>query len=218
MIVKVCGIREVENLKQLVKLPINWIGFIFYKPSDRFLEAPGLDSEAMRIFEISDFGMKKVGVFVNANREEIETKVNEYKLDIIQLHGDESPEFCQKLKALSFTIVKAFSLDENFDFNRLNPYKDHCDYFLFDTKGQLRGGNGQTFNWGIVNQYKLDVPFILSGGIGPDEITALRQFQHPQFAGVDLNSKFELRPGYKNAALLNSFVSSFRNYILSAQQ
>ncbi len=211
MIVKVCGMCNRENLAELVQLNVDWVGMIFYDASSRNVEADKAAAENLRLLKISDFGIKKVGVFVNARKEDILQKVESYHLNFVQLHGQESSVFCQELKAKGLSLIKAFSIDSSFDFNQLEEYAPHCDYFLFDTKGKLPGGNGITFNWEVLKNYKLNTPFLLSGGIGQDQLEDLKSFSHSQLMGIDLNSKFETSPGMKDIKKLKFFISTFRD-------
>ena len=211
MIVKVCGMCNSENLTDLIQLDINWVGMIFYDASSRHLEADKTAAENLRVLKISDFGIKKVGVFVNADKKTILQKVKSYNLSFVQLHGQETPEDCQVLQQNNLSIIKAFAVDEHFDFDKLKAYVPYCDYFLFDTKGKLPGGNGVTFNWRLLDKYKLGLPFLLSGGIGIGQLTALKDFSHPQLLGIDLNSQFETSPGVKNIEKLKLFIDAFRS-------
>ncbi len=196
-LLKICGMKYPENILEVSKLLPDYLGFIFYKKSSRYFDG--------EIPEIPN-SIKKVGVFVNANLEEINTKIKKYDLDLIQLHGNETPEFCQNLKQDTIEIIKVFSVDDDFDFEILNKYENACDYFLFDTKGKLHGGNGVTFNWQILEKYKLQKPLFLSGGIGIEEIEKLKTLNLPIYA-IDVNSKFEIEPGLKNAQLLQQFIT-----------
>lgn len=207
--IKVCGMKYPDNISSVAALQPDYLGFIFYEHSSRFFNGtiPNLPQN-----------IKKVGVFVNASIEDIVEKVDVYNLDFVQLHGQESPEFCEKLKqnyvknnaetALE-GIIKVFSIKDQFNFEELKPYDSVCDYFLFDTKGQLPGGNGYMFNWKVLRDYPSTKPYFLSGGIGLDEIHNLNNFlgsQESQYChAIDVNSKFEIEPGRKNAALLNEF-------------
>ena len=155
-----------ENILEVSELLPDFLGFIFWEKSSRYFDG--------EIPEIPK-SIKKVGVFVNASLEEIYLKIEKYGLDIIQLHGNESPEFCEKLKKENIEIIKVFSVNDDFDFSLLKPFENTCNYFLFDTKGKLPGGNGITFNWQILQQYKLTKPIFLSGGIGLDEIENITQ-------------------------------------------
>ena len=183
-----------KNILEVSQLLPDYLGFIFFEKSSRFF-----DGKIPLIPE----SIKKVGVFVNATYEEVISKIKKYKLDLIQLHGNESPEFCLKFKDFEIKIIKVFSVDDDFDFEILNNYESVCDYFLFDTKGQLHGGNGVTFNWQILEKYKSKKPLFLSGGIGIGEISKIKTLNLPIFA-IDVNSKFETEPGLKNIELLNT--------------
>ena len=183
-----------KNILEVSQLLPDYLGFIFFEKSSRFF-----DGKIPLIPE----SIKKVGVFVNATYEEVISKIKKYKLDLIQLHGNESPEFCLKFKDFEIKIIKVFSVDDDFDFEILNNYESVCDYFLFDTKGKLHGGNGFTFNWQILEKYKSKKPLFLSGGIGIGEISKIKTLNLPIFA-IDVNSKFETEPGLKNIELLNT--------------
>lgn len=177
-----------ENIQEVSQLLPDYLGFIFYEKSSRYFngEIPKLPKN-----------IQKVGVFVNATLEEILAKIEEYELNIIQLHGNETPEFCKKLQQLPIEIIKVFSVNDAFDFDVIQPYETVCNYFLFDTKGKLPGGNGTTFNWKILKKYPSTKPFFLSGGIGMEEIEQIKKLNLPIHA-IDINSKFESKPGLKN--------------------
>ena len=180
-----------ENILEVSQLLPDFLGFIFWEKSSRFFDG--------EIPEIPK-SIKKVGVFVNATLVEINSKIKKYDLNVIQLHGNESDVFCFELKSKisnHIQIIKVFSANDAFDFSVLEPFENACDYFLFDTKGKLPGGNGITFNWQILQQYKLTKPFFLSGGIGLDQIQNIKKLNLPIYA-IDVNSKFEIEPGLKN--------------------
>lgn len=202
--IKVCGMRENENIQQLVELQPNYIGFIFYSQSKRFVQ------ENFQLSELPK-DIQKVGVFVNENREFIKEKIKQYELDCIQLHGDESADFCQEMKKFS-TVIKAFGLDENFDFNQLENYKSVCDYFLFDTKTSEYGGSGKSFDWNLLKQVKTEVPFFLSGGISLESISEIKSYldELPFLYALDVNSRFEIKPGLKNIEKLKILFDEFR--------
>lgn len=181
-----------ENIQKVSSLLPDYMGFIFYEKSERHFE--GI------LPEISET-VQKVGVFVNPTLEEILEKTKKYNLHAVQLHGNESPEFCQLVKCLNVTIIKVFSVDAAFDFQKVLPYENVCDYFLFDTKGKFPGGNGKTFDWQLLQKYPSQKPIFLSGGIGPEEIEKIKKLPFAVYA-VDLNSKFETRPGMKNTEQL----------------
>ena len=192
MKLKVCGMRQSENIQQLLELEPDFMGFIFFERSKRF--APDLDKELLNSFPDS---VKKVGVFVNSPIEELKEKVKEYKLDYVQLHGDESVEYVGQLFAIGIKVIKVFSVGDEFDFDRLKPYKGLVDFFLFDTKGKERGGNGVVFNWEVLNDYPYDVPYFLSGGIDLENAKDIASLKVQPYA-IDVNSKFELEPGLKD--------------------
>ena len=190
---KICGMKYAANIKEVSTLLPDYLGFIFYEKSSRFF-----DGEMPNIPK----SIKKVGVFVNETETNIIKKIKQYNLDFIQLHGEESAELCKKLQINDVQIIKVFSVDDDFDFSKLEPFETVCDYYLFDTKGKLHGGNGTTFNWQILQKYKSKKPLFLSGGLGLEEIEQLHKLNLPIFA-IDVNSKFEIQPGLKNTLLLN---------------
>jgi len=198
---KICGMKY--NIDEIAQLRSDYLGFIFHSESPRFFKdvIPTLPS-----------GIKKVGVFVNASIEEIAEKVYIHKLDVVQLHGEESPKMCEKLyNDVSFKMLeiwKVFHLDDSFNFDLLKPYEAVVDKFLFDTKGKNKGGNGFIFNWSILEKYPSEKPFILSGGIGIQEIVALKKLLKKKLPiqGIDINSKFEIEAGRKNINLIKKFM------------
>jgi phosphoribosylanthranilate isomerase len=159
-----------------------------------------------------DKSIQKVGVFVNAPFEEIEEKVKQYDLDLVQLHGEENPEFCALIEIKITKVIKAFRIYKNFNFNTLDKYKNNCSYFLFDTKGDHYGGNGITFDWTILEQYKINKPYFLSGGISLENLNELQLFLKKEAAknclAIDLNSKFEIEPGLKDPKALKEFIQT----------
>lgn len=186
---------QVEQLDGMA----DYIGFIFFEQSKRFIEKTSSVTKA-----------QKVGVFVNASLEEIELAIRKHSLDIVQLHGNEVPELCTALKP-SVQLMKAFGVNSSFEFNTCAPYEGEVDYFLFDTKTPLHGGSGKQFDWSILTHYKGNTPFLLGGGIAPHSVESLKAFQHPKFAGIDLNSGFEHSPGDKNIAALTTFIEQIKN-------
>jgi len=198
MKLKVCGMREPENIKALAALTPDYMGFIFWAPSSRFVEGttPTLPQH-----------IKKTGVFVDATIYYIETIIKEHQLQAVQLHGKETPEYCSYVKSLDVEVIKAFSIKDHFDFTSLTPYENYCDFYLFDTKGELPGGNGYGFDWSLLTNYPSQKPFFLSGGIGLEhtiQIKALLNTDLPLYA-IDVNSKFELAPARKNMDALTQF-------------
>jgi len=194
---KICGMKFPENILEVSTLQPDFMGFIFWEKSSRYFDG------AIPMLPKS---IKKVGVFVDESLEIIVSKIEKYNLDCVQLHGNESVEFCQKLKQIPIEIIKVFSIKDEFDFVLLKKFESVCDYFLFDTKGELPGGNGITFDWNLLKEYPSNKPFFLSGGIGIEKIKWLKEMNLPLFA-VDVNSKFETEPGLKNSELLKSFQS-----------
>ena len=191
-----------DNIADVAALQPDYMGFIFYKKSARFFDG--------EIPELPDT-IKKVGVFVNYSLDTIIDKVKTYNLQAVQLHGQESPDLCKQLLALELEVIKVFSIKDSFDFSVLKAYEHTCDYFLFDTKGKLPGGNGYTFNWDILKDYPSTKPFFLSGGIGLQEIDKLKAFKNTKASAychaIDVNSQFETEAGLKNIELLKAFKS-----------
>jgi len=203
MKLKICGLKYKENIEQVAALQPDYIGFIFYPKSKRFL------GEDFVMPNISP-NIKKVGVFVNATLEDIKEKVTTYKLDLVQLHGDESPEFCAQLKPI-VKVIKAFGIDNSFDFKILESYKNYCDYFLFDTKTNEYGGSGKQFDWSILKSYNNTVPFFLSGGLDLESINGLQlTTSNLQPFAIDVNSKFEIEPGLKEIKKIKLLITSLR--------
>jgi len=192
MKIKICGLRERENIEAVTALQPDLMGFICYERSPRFIA----DMQADVIANLSP-DIQKTAVFVNESANGIQTLIDKYGFDTIQLHGDESPEFAESFRD-QVTIIKAFGMDDLFDFDVLESYEGKVDYFLFDAKTASYGGSGRTFNWDILNDYQLDVPFFLSGGLSLDNLEEVTKITHPQFYGVDLNSRFEIQPALKD--------------------
>jgi phosphoribosylanthranilate isomerase len=198
MKLKICGMKYPDNILEVGALLPDYMGFIFWEKSARYFN--GTIPELIKT-------IKKVGVFVNESVDNIVEKVNQHDLQAVQLHGKESAVFCGELKNKldpKIEIIKVFSVGEDFDFEQLQPFEALCDYFLFDTKGKLPGGNGTTFDWNLLKKYKSDKPFFLSGGIGIEEIAAIKDLKLPVYA-IDVNSRFEIEPGLKNKNLLSNF-------------
>lgn len=195
-----------ENILETAKLQPDFMGFIFYEKSPRLYSEEAIP-------EIN--AVKKVGVFVNASEGEIIEKTTKYGLDLVQLHGNEGADFCKNLKEnflknkQEVEIIKAFSVNENFDFGALKTYEENTHYFLFDTKGKSYGGNGTVFDWQILKNYTFKKPYFLSGGIGISEINQLKTFlktpESKYCFAIDVNSKFETEPGLKDKIVLKEF-------------
>lgn len=202
MKIKVCGLRDPENISALTVLGVNYFGFIFYPKSPRYMEHVLPPS----FLELVPEHIKKVSVFVNETAENMVLLAKKFHLQVLQLHGNESPETCLTVKEAGFEVWKAFPVDEAFDFETTALYASVTDCFLFDTKTSAHGGSGKHFNWDVLAKYKTDKPFWLSGGIGPSDASAISRFQHPQLMGIDLNSKFEQSPGIKDVTELSMFL------------
>jgi phosphoribosylanthranilate isomerase len=194
LFIKVCGMRDSANIQELANLKPDFIGFIFYEKSKRFV-AYNLDINVLNNLHKS---VKKVGVFVDEPEESILKIVEKYNLDYVQLHGDESAQFCKNLKEKGIKIIKAFSVDETFDFETTIEYQNVCTLFLFDTKTAEKGGSGKTFNWQILEKYQGSTPFLLAGGIDENNFEKAKNIKNKYFFGLDLNSKFEIEPGFKD--------------------
>lgn len=199
LIIKVCGMREEQNISDLEKLDIDWMGMIFWSGSKRYVSRP-----PSRLPQ----RLKKVGVFVDASLDDIRQHVSDYQLDIIQLHGHETPAFLETLKPL--TLIKAFNIADASDLEKTKAYEGIADYFLFDTKGKIVGGNGEKFDWTVLTAYEGATPFLLSGGIGPGDAQKVKQFHHQKCIGIDLNSRFESAPGLKDIVQLQTFIKQIR--------
>lgn len=204
--IKVCGMRDPENVSGVVAARPDFIGFIFYPKSKRFVGFEPMPE----VLDVIPDSVKKVGVFVDETPEKVLEIYQNWKLDVVQLHGHEAPDYCRQFQSLGITVFKAFSVDESFDFTILEAYSTVCDYFLFDTKGQLPGGTGQKFNWQLLKNYKGLIPFFLSGGIGPDDLEAIRNFEHPRWRGIDINSGFEISPALKDVIKVKNFIAEVR--------
>jgi len=206
MKIKICGMKIPENILAVAALQPDFMGFIFYPKSPRFAEP--LDIATLNALPQS---IKKIGVFVNENMENILTFVYKYKLDGVQLHGTELVGMCKEFRESGLIVIKAFPIAEAYNFKVTKPYEGACDYFLFDTKTDAYGGSGLKFNWKMLDEYKGQTPFLLSGGIAADDAEAILKIEHPKFAGIDLNSRFELKPGLKNIDLLKTFILELKN-------
>lgn len=197
--------REPDNIRVVACLPLTWMGFIFYEPSPRY--AGKLDKD---VLDAISPDIKKTGVFVNENLATILLLVRKYGLQAVQLHGKETPHFCQQLKQHNIEVIKAFSVASVSDLEVVAAYDACCDYFLFDTKTPLYGGSGVQYNWSILDCYHGTTPFFISGGIGEGDALRICAFTHPLLAGIDLNSRFETVPGHKDVQKLRLFIESIK--------
>ncbi len=203
MNIKVCGITEMKQLHQLDGLDIDFAGLIFYKESPRYIG----DKLSKKDVKNADFDLKKVGVFVNPEMIDVLDAIDDYGLEVVQLHGDESPEMCEDLSS-EVEVIKAFRVTDGVDIDKMvAPYDAVCDYYLFDTGGlkETFGGTGQQFDWTILTKAKIEKPFFLSGGITVEDASKIKAFKHPDYFGVDINSRFEKEPGVKDMGLVLQF-------------
>jgi phosphoribosylanthranilate isomerase len=210
MKIKVCGITKKDDLQQLVQCGVSYAGFIFYEKSPRFA-GHRIDARTVRETE----GIKKVGVFVDAPLEQVQRIITDYGLDMVQLHGDETPAYCAVLRS-KVPVIKAFRVGDNVDWEQLlSAYLPVTDYFLFDTEaGKAYGGTGKRFNWELLQTYPYTHPFYLSGGIGLEETPELLQLQLPALFAVDVNSRFEIQPGVKNMEKVRVFTDQIHSTYL----
>jgi Phosphoribosylanthranilate isomerase len=206
MKVKVCGMKYPENISEVIALKPDLMGFIFYPKSPRYAEP--LDEDFMRSFPRN---VLKIGVFVNEELDDMLEVVKKYNLNGVQLHGAESEELCYTFKQTGLLTLKAFSIAEASDFDKTEDYEGTCDLYVFDTKTPQHGGSGKKFDWSILAAYQGNTPFLLSGGIGPDDVEAVKAIDHPMLRGVDLNSRFETEPGRKDASRLESFLKELKS-------
>lgn len=190
-----------ENIREVEQAGADWIGFIFFSKSPRYVaEVPAyLPGQA-----------KRIGVFVNEDESGIKERVKAFRLDYVQLHGHEQPDLCQKLQAQGIGVIKVFSLKSPEDVQQTLPYEGTADYFLFDTPCTGHGGSGKCFDWSLLDHYSGQTPFLLSGGLSPDSLEALSAFYHPRWAGIDLNSGFETAPALKDALAIRQFIKQFK--------
>ena len=200
--------KSPENIRSLAQLPIDYMGLIFYPKSPRYIQ--NLDASLLDVLPNT---ISRVGVFVNEDIASLLRLIDKYELSVVQLHGNESLEYCSNMKDKypKLIIIKAFNVSEPSDFIKMNQYIDVCDYFLFDTKTSQHGGSGLKFDWNILNEYMGDTPFFLSGGISAGDVEVIRKISHPKLYALDLNSKFELEPGLKNITLLEQFINQLKN-------
>lgn len=233
MFIKVCGMREPENIRAVSALGIDMIGFVFWPNSPRYVRMISSQAGIIPDYSVERLNKgrgkvetstdkvvlpKRVGVFVDDMPQSIVTRVFNYDLDYVQLHGEESRVMIENLRRTlepdikqGVKIIKALSIGSPEDVSRYKEYEGVVDLFLFDTKCKTVGGSGEQFDWDVLGQYDGQTPFILSGGIGPDDVERVKSFTHPQFVGVDLNSRFETEPGLKDVEALRQFIQTIRN-------
>ncbi|MDR1673250.1 MAG: phosphoribosylanthranilate isomerase [Bacteroidales bacterium] len=206
MKIKVCGMRDVDNIAAVAALSPDYMGFIFYEQSSRYAGALHPDAVAA----LNGARICTTGVFVNASAGDILAKVKEYGFRAVQLHGNESPVFCESLRAQGIVVVKSFPVSRIRDFAVCAVYESACDYFLFDTKTPSYGGSGTPFDWGMLAAYTGKTPFFLSGGIGANHAQRIKMLQHPMLYAIDVNSRFETSPGVKDLAQVRHFIGVMR--------
>lgn len=208
--IKVCGMTDPVNTEAIAVLPVDYMGFLFYPGSERYVGG----SPGTALFDSVAPGIIKTGVFVDADFNLITGVARKYHLDMIQLHGNEGTAFCRDFYREGFRIIKAFKVRDDFDFSLCDEYMAYCDYFLFDTASDKGGGSGKKFDWGILDGYKSGKPFFLSGGICEDDAKLIRETAHPDLYAVDINSRFEIRPGLKDAEKIRRFIKILKPDIL----
>lgn len=219
MKIKVCGMRDGENIRRVAALGVDWIGMIFWDKSPRYVTMIPTDAGIIpdRADTTPKTDIKRVGVFVDEMPQNIITRAVNFELDLIQLHGHETPTMIRNLRHTldpdirpGIQFIKAISVSCRDDIAAYKPYEDCVDYFLFDTKCPTVGGSGTQFDWSVLEAYDGSKPFLLSGGIGPDDTERVKAFHHPQCIGIDLNSRFETAPGVKDVDLLRTFIQHIK--------
>ena len=198
MLIKVCGMRSPQQVQEIEELA-DYIGFIFYEGSKRFVERTPTVHRS-----------KKVGVFVNASIKEVHHAIEQHSLNTVQLHGDETPEFCGEIRR-DIEVIKAFGVDPDFSFGKTKPFEDVVDFFLFDTRTSSYGGSGKQFDWSLLSNYRGEIPFLLSGGINPRSLTSIQALRHPKMIGIDLNSGFERASADKDIEGLSAFIHQLKH-------
>lgn len=223
MVIKVCGMRDAQNIREVSQLGVDMIGMIFYPKSPRYVEMQSSHAGIIPDYVKEDINIKsakspaRVGVFVDDMVQNIVTRVVNYRLDYVQLHGNEPREMCENLRLTldpdirpGIKIIKAISVSDASDIQKYKEYVGAVDLFLFDTKCKTVGGSGQQFDWQVLEQYDGEVPFLLSGGIGPEDASRLHAFHHSKCIGIDLNSRFEIKPGVKDVEKLKGFLNEIQ--------
>ena len=205
--IKICGMREAKNLAEVGARQPDYLGFIFYPKSARYV---GKDWDTSIINQVPK-SIERVGVFVNEDIDFILSNCNKYSIKTVQLHGKENPRLCTQLQRKGFTVFKAFQVDNDTQLKEIEAYKGKCDYFLYDTKSKGLGGSGQKFNWEKLNELNTAGPFLLSGGITSKDANDIKALDLSNLKGVDINSKFEITPALKNITLLDEFINELRN-------
>jgi phosphoribosylanthranilate isomerase len=205
--IKICGMMEESNIRELVKVHPDYIGFIFYRESKRFI---GEDFSS-GILDSIPGSISKVGVFVDAGKDYILEKSELFGLKLVQLHGCEPVTACKELFNAGISVIKVFHIDDEFNFDTINPFKPYCKYFLFDTKCSTFGGSSKKFNWDILRKYDNEKPVFLSGGIGNADAGLIKQLDYLNIHAVDINSRFEKEPGIKDISKIKKFIKEFKS-------
>jgi phosphoribosylanthranilate isomerase len=206
MKIKICGMRDRQNIIDLADLHPHYMGFIFYDASPRFV---GHDF----VMPLLPESTIKVGVWVNEAHTEILSTAEKHQLEAVQLHGNESPATCAAIHEQGYTVIKAFSIDEDFDFGFTKDYTSVVDYFLFDTKGQYFGGNAKSFNWDLLKNYTYSRPYFLSGGINNQNIDKALKLRDQRLHALDLNSGLEISPGFKDLVFAKEAIDKMNKHI-----
>lgn len=203
--IKICGLKHPDNIREVMALQPDYIGFICYPGSKRFIDQ--LDAGWVAALN----GVKKTGVFVNADLESVKSAIRQYGFQAVQLHGTETPAYCAELSDCGVEIIKAFGIDQRFDWDTLSGYETAADYFLFDTRSSQHGGTGNAFDWTLLKHYTGSKPFFLSGGINAENIAYAMYLKDNRLFALDLNSRFETAPGIKDIALLRNTLQKTNN-------
>ena len=205
MKIKVCGMKQAANIAEVANLRPDYLGFIFYTKSPRLIS--DVSAELIKYVPAE---IKTVGVFVDEKIEEVKLKITKHQLNAVQLHGKENVDDCSELKTLGVEVIKAFGVHPDFDFKQLESYAAVVDYFLFDTQTPAHGGSGKVFDWKLLENYKLDKSYFLSGGIGLEHAEQIKMIQDKRLYAIDVNSKFEIEPGLKDIAQLKIFFDNVK--------
>jgi phosphoribosylanthranilate isomerase len=202
---KVCGMKQAANIAAVAELQPDYLGFIFYAKSPRCISE--VSAELIKYVPPT---IKTTGVFVDEDVEIVKQYIIKYNLKAVQLHGKESVAYCEELNSTGVEVIKAFGVDENFDFSTLESYISAVDYFLFDTKTAAHGGSGKVFDWKLLEKYNLDKLYFLSGGIDLPHAETIKNINDPRLYAIDVNSKFELEPGLKDVGKLSQFFKEMK--------
>ncbi|MFN0292006.1 phosphoribosylanthranilate isomerase [Pedobacter helvus] len=198
--IKVCGMKQAANIAAVAELRPDYLGFIFYRKSPRYISEVSAE-----LIKYVPQQIKTVGVFVDEDLETLKALVANHALKAVQLHGNETVDFCKQIKQMGVEVIKAFGIHADFDFSVLEDYETVVDYFLFDTQTAAHGGSGKVFDWTLLNNYQLNKPYFLSGGIDLQHTNQIKEIKDERLFAVDINSKFEIEPGLKNVDKLKAF-------------